>query len=264
MLDCEGWALKSLVLGVLKLVKKYGRSQMKLMTTLAAAAAIALFATGASAQASKFVASWDDTVKTVDARVVFPAAAACFGDGAGSGTSGDPCILAEELLATLDVAQQKDLLIGVSAQIGLVTFTQAKGKSDAFPVLGSAKASASVAVTLELRDPDDGTVIQTAAPGPVIFAARLQEIKVSVETNDPDFFTDVLVSLLLETTAAHHFNFIGVDLDQGDYDIVAVFDLSAFVEAVGEDAAARAKVTLGPRMVTAQEVRAAKDTLEPL
>jgi hypothetical protein len=45
---------------------------------------------------------------------------------------------------------------------------------------------------------------------------------------------------------------------------VAVFDLSAWVDIVGEDAMANAKVTLGPRMVTAQEVRAAKDELEAL
>jgi hypothetical protein len=48
------------------------------------------------------------------------------------------------------------------------------------------------------------------------------------------------------------------------YDVVAVFDLSAWVAIVGEDAAAEAEVVLGPRMVTAQEVRAAKGSLTPL
>lgn len=66
---------------------------------------------------------------------------------------------------------------------------------------------------------------------------------------------------MLDTTAAHHFNFIGVDLEQGFYDVVAIFDLSAFVAIVGEDAIARAKVILGPQMVTAQEVRAVKGQL---
>jgi len=73
--------------------------------------------------------------------------------------------------------------------------------------------------------------------------------------------TEVIVSLLLQTTAAHHFNFIGVDLDQGVYDVVAIFNLSAWVAIVGEDAIAEAIVTLGPRMVTAKEVRTAKNTL---
>ena len=222
--------------------------------------ASAMFSITAFAQSSKFDASWDNTVKMVHAYVDSDMASACLGDGTGTGTSGDPCILAEALMATLDVAQQKDLLIGVSAQIGLHTLTQAKGKNTE-PSLGSATASGSVNVTLELRDPDTGAVVQTAAPGQVTFASRLQELKVDVTDTDTDFLTEVTVSLLLDTTAAHHFNFIGVDLDQGVYDVVAVFDLSAFVAIVGEDAIAEAKVTLGPRMVTVQEVRAAKDSL---
>ncbi len=237
---------------------------MKIATPLAAAAAIALFATGAQAQSAKFVASWSDDVKIVHAYVdsIFEeeTPVSCLGDGAGVGDETTPCVLAEELMATLDVAQQKDLLIGVSAQIGLVTFTQAKGKGGSTTLDGGALASANVTVTLELRDEDDNWV-QTAAPGPVIFAARLQELKVSVSDSDTDNLTEVVVSLLLDTTAAHHFNFIGVDLDQGVYNVVAVFNLSAFVAIVGEDAIAEAKVTLGPRMVTVQEVRAAKDTL---
>ncbi len=235
---------------------------MRLIKILTASLlAIGLMASSAFAQSAKFAASWSTDVKTVDARVATDVASACFGDGSGSGTSVDPCILAEALLTTLDVAQYKDLLIGVSAQIGLVTFTQAKGKNSD-PTIGSALASASVAVTLELRDPDTDEVIQVAAPGPVIFAARLQEITVDVKGGDPtDPPTEVIISLLLDTTAAHHFNFLGVDLDQGFYDVVAVFDLSAFVAIVGEDAIAQAKVILGPRMVTAQEVRAVKDGL---
>ena len=226
--------------------------------------ATGLMASGAFAQSAKFAASWDDDVKTVDARIASGGAAACFGDGTGSGTSGDPCVLAEALLTTLDVAQHKDLLIGVSAQIGLITFTQAKGKNTD-PTIGSASASGSVLVTLELRDPDTAAVIQTAAPGPVIFAARLQELKVDVRGGDIlDPPIEVVVSLLLDTTAAHHFNFLGVDLDQGFYDVVAVFDLSAFVAIVGLEAIAEAKVTLGPRVVTAQEVRAVRGGLDPL
>jgi hypothetical protein len=222
--------------------------------------ASAMFSVTAMAQSSKFDASWNNTVKMVHAYVDSDTASACLGDGTGTGTAGDPCILAEALMATLDVAQQKDLLIGVSAQIGLHTFTQAKGKSSD-PSLGSATASGSVVVTLELREAGTDNVVQTAAPGPVTFAARLQELKVDVSDSDTENLTEVTVSLLLETTAAHHFNFIGVDLDQGVYDVVAVFDLSAWVAIVGEDAAARAKVTLGPRMVTVQEVRAAKGSL---
>jgi len=99
-------------------------------------------------------------------------------------------------------------------------------------------------------------LVQTAAPGPVTFAARLQEIKIG---SDAD--TDVVISLALSTTAAHHFNFIGVDLDSGDYDVVAVFDLSAFVAVSDLENTAKAKVILGPRMLTVQEVRAVQGGL---
>jgi hypothetical protein len=238
----------------------------------------ALFAGSAMAQSSKFAADWDDELVSVKAEIVDPATVAtCSGSGAtgGTGTSGDPCVIATSTLTTLDVAQQKDLLIGVSAEVGLVTFTQAKGKhsSTGTATEGSATAGAGVKVTLELRDSDTNALVQTAAPGQVTFASRIQEIKVDVtECEVPiaplvatfDADCEVLVSLLLDTVGAHHFNFIGVDLDQGFYDVVAVFDLSAFAEIVGEDAAASAEVILGPRMVTAQEVRAAKGALEAL
>lgn len=240
---------------------------MKIAFPLAAAAAIALLATGASAQSAKFVATWSNDVVFVKAAIVDPATVAICTDsdgGGGAGTETSPCVIAEALMATLDVAQQKDLLIGVSAQIGLVTFTKAKGKGGSTPTLGEALASAGVDVMLELREADGfgtGTLVQIAAPGKVTFASRLQELKVAVTDDPTSDLTTVTVELLLDTTAAHHFNFLGVDLDQGVYDVVAVFDLSAFVAIVGEDAVAKAEVILGPRMVTVQEVRAAKDTL---
>jgi hypothetical protein len=233
------------------------------LLSLAAVAALAIgFASsGAHALSAKFAASWSNEVKIVHAYVDDGTASACLADGTGTGTDGDPCVLAEALLTTIDVAQQKDLLIGVSGQIGLHTFTQAKGKGGSSTQLGEAKAVGSVVVTLELREAGTSNFVQTAAPGPVIFAARLQELKVAVADSDMEDLTEVIVSLLLQTTAAHHFNFIGVDLDQGVYDVVAIFNLSAWVAIVGEDAIAEAIVTLGPRMVTAKEVRTAKNTL---
>jgi hypothetical protein len=241
---------------------------------IAAIAATTLFAGPVLAQSSKFDATWEDTLVSVKAEIADPATTpTCTGEDSGSGTMADPCVVAEYTVATLDVAQQKDLLIGVSGQVGLVTFTQAKGKmaADGTATMGSATAAAGVDVTVELRQAGTNNVVQTAAPGTVTFASRLQELKVNVPdcSETVDLVTtyldcEVLVSLLLDTTSAHHFNFIGVDLDQGMYDVVAVFDLSAWVAIVGEDAAAEAEVVLGPRMVTAQEVRAAKGSLTPL
>ena len=237
----------------------------KLALAAAAAALVGLFAGSAMAQSAKFDATWDNNVKFVEAVAVFGTGPTCTETpGEANGTD---CILAEATIATLKVPQQKDLLIGVSAQIGLVTFTQAKGKGGTTPVLGEALAEAAVTVTLELREavaanPGSGALVQTAAPGPVIFASRLQELKVADTDMDTTQLTTVTVSLLLETTAAHHFNFLGVDLDSGDYDVVAVFNLSAFASVVTADDLANAKVILGPRMVTVQEVRAVQGSLE--
>lgn len=242
------------------------------LLSLAAVAALAIgFASsGAQAQSSKFNATWatgPDSVKA-DTFSGDVAASFCTGEDSGTGTSGDPCIASVAQLATIDIAQQKDALIGVSGQIGLVTFTQAKGKNTD-PTLGSATASAGVEVKVVLVETgDDASVpanwVQVAAPGTIVFSSRLQELKVDLGATAEDFYTEVIVSLLLDTTAAHHFNFIGVDLDQGVYDVVAIFDLSAFVAVAGEDAIASAEVILGPRIVTVQEVRAAKDTLVAL
>ena len=139
-----------------------------------------LFSAPLLAQSAKFAASWDDELVSVKAEIVSgDAAPTCTGEDDGDGTPADPCVVAEALLTTIDVAQQKDLLIGVSGQIGLITFTQAKGKNTD-PTLGSASASGKVEVTLELRDPVTGAVIQTAAPGTVTFAARLQELSVDL------------------------------------------------------------------------------------
>ena len=73
---------------------------------------------------------------------------------------------------------------------------------------------------------------------------------------------DVTVALGLDTTAAHHFNFVAPDLGQGTYDIAACFTGAAdgFVtEEEAGDNAVYAYVAVMQRMLTVQEVRAVKD-----
>jgi len=231
---------------------------------VAAVALVAFVSGNAQAQSAKFAANWSKEFVRVGVETDIEGST-CYGEDnlvpftpIGDGTESLPCNYAKVLLATIDMAQQKDLLIGVSAQVGLVTYTLAKKAIDA--TIGEALASAKMTVTLLLRDKDTGLVVQKAAPGPVVFAARLQELKVS----STDLINEISVSLLLKTTAAHHFNFLGIDLDQGVYDVEAVFDLNAFASVVGVDSLAKAEVILGPRMVTLQEVRAVKDSLDPL
>jgi hypothetical protein len=83
--------------------------------------------------------------------------------------------------------------------------------------------------------------------------------------------TDEEIGLLQNTTAAHHFNFVLPNLNQGVYDIKAVFSTGAKAEVdICDDgelcegtvtASAAATAIINKTMVTVQQVRAAKDTL---
>jgi hypothetical protein len=83
--------------------------------------------------------------------------------------------------------------------------------------------------------------------------------------------TDEEIGLLLDTTAAHHFNFVLPNMNQGVYDIKAVFTTGARAEVdicdEGEEcegtvtASAAATAIINKTMLTVQQVRAAKDSL---
>jgi len=87
--------------------------------------------------------------------------------------------------------------------------------------------------------------------------------------------TDEEIGLLLDTTAAHHFNFLLPNMNQGVYDIKAVFttgaraevDICDAGEACSNDpdvtvtASAAATAIINKTMLTVQQVRAAKDSL---
>jgi hypothetical protein len=88
--------------------------------------------------------------------------------------------------------------------------------------------------------------------------------------------TDEEIGLLQSTTAAHHFNFVLPNLDQGVYDIKAVFTTGARAEVdicdEGEacsydpdgtvTASAMASAIINKTMLTVQQVRAAKGGLQ--
>lgn len=239
-----------------------------LLTTAIVGAVISAPAFAANA---KFAATYDTdpvitTVTDVGADV----------DGLESSTN------SEQDLATIHVAQWKEVLIGVSSQVNLLTFTEAKGKNDA--VKSTAKAEGTVRVGVMVVP--EGTQLACMAgwadntlfahPGPVTFASRMQELSVTVDLDvvgsipavcDAQCIEDnlaidgdVTVALGLDTTAAHHFNFIADDLSSGTYDIIACYDLSAVADANNVDGnTAEAKAAIGPRIVTVQEVRATND-----
>lgn len=197
-------------------------------------------------------------------------------------------------LATIKVPQDKELLVGVSAEIGLVTYGAVKGKDG-----GTAKAIADAeAYVTVFAVPKAGGVDVIAAPGKIMLSKRVQELGATLggviqecTDGDTDFdgnanvepdgtidiateclVTDEEISLLQDTTAAHHFNFVLPNMDQGEYDIKAVFTTGARAEVdicdVGEAcmydpegtvrASAEAKAVINKTMLTVQQVRAAK------
>jgi hypothetical protein len=199
-------------------------------------------------------------------------------------------------LATIKVPQGKELLVGLSAEIGLVTFGAVKGKNGgAATAIADALAYVTIfAVPTGDYYPSQTPVIE-AAPGKITLSNRvqtldaklggvIQECKVACDADGCDDIviaedcevSDEEISLMLETTAAHHFNFVLADMDQGEYDIVAVFHTgaSAQVKICDEfdvcsydaegtvSASAYAEAVINKTMLTIQEVRAVKNTLE--
>jgi hypothetical protein len=206
-------------------------------------------------------------------------------------------------LATIKVPQDKELMVGVSAEIGLVTDTSVKGKNG-----GTARAIAGAKAYVDVfAVPQAGGNSIPAAPGQIMLSERVQElgatlggviqscevtcvevVGTAIECEDiviaeDCIVTDEEISLLQDTTAAHHFNFVLPDMDQGVYDIKAVFSTGARAEVdICDDgeacmydpdgtvsASAAASAIINKTMVTVQQVRAAKgglnevDIIEP-
>jgi hypothetical protein len=197
-------------------------------------------------------------------------------------------------LATIKVPQHKELLIGVSAEIGLVTDTIVKGKKGG---AATAIADGEAYVTVFAVPRDGGSSVE-AAPGQIMLSKRVQELDATLggviqscqvacgvdETTGKIVCDDIIIAvdcvvtdeeigLLLNTTAAHHFNFLLPDMNQGVYDIKAVFTTGARAEVdicdSEEDcsndmvtASATAKAIINKTMLTVQQVRAAKDGLQ--
>jgi hypothetical protein len=202
-------------------------------------------------------------------------------------------------LATIKVPQGKELLIGVSAEIGLVTVTSVKGKNG-----GAARAVADgEAYVTVFAVPQNGENSIEAKPGQIMLSKRVQELSATlggviqscpvacgvdsdtgaivcadIVIADDCEVTDEEIGLLLNTTAAHHFNFLLPNMNQGVYDIKAVFTTGARAEVdICDDdedcsydpkgtvtASATAKAIINKTMLTVQQVRAAKDGLVDL
>ena len=213
------------------------------------------------AQSAKFAATYDDSRFSVVSVI-------------DSDTQPNDCNFNDGYtFATIKVPQDKELLVGVSSEVLLVTDTSIKGKDG-----GTARALAYAAAEVTVGAcPVDGGDCQIAAPGSVVLADRFQILEGTlggVLTNCTDSngdgdidlsdceLTDEEISLVIDTLSSHHFNFVLEDMDQGDYNIVALFGTAACNEISSDgdaEAFAFAVAAIGKSMVTVQQVRATKD-----
>jgi hypothetical protein len=209
---------------------------------------------GAFAQSAKFAATWDTDDVTVGAT------AACSDSDGGCLDVDGPNMAAELNMATIHVSTHKSVLIGVSSQIGIHLVTVAKGKGGLTGnYSSSALAQGDVVATVTLVNRDPSGPDCQVAPGPIVLKAESRQLTVGVNASDEDI--TVSVGIDTNSVSASHFNFLGVECEQGWYDAKVNFDLSALASASGFDASADVLVTLGDRMITLQEVRAVKGSL---
>jgi len=222
------------------------------MNLLSAVLSLAAISSTSAAPAGKFAANWNDD----EAAILYPI------DGTAS----------TELLATIKPPGGKSLLIGLSGEINIltttaVTATNKKGRESA-EADGTVEVTVKYAPTGTMNMCNDG-VGEEAAPGKVTLSSRRQELSAELNLDceitgdDTDSLGcivegDLYISLELETTAAHHFNFIATDLAPIDYDVVACFDLSGST-ATTEGGEASGYVAVQKRMLTLQQVQVAQN-----
>jgi hypothetical protein len=179
-----------------------------------------------------------------------------------SGTAGWQTVL----FNTIKTANQKDLFISASLEVGLFTQTLSSSKNNT-PDTSVAQANVQVRVLL------DGQVVQ---PGTVIFGRRTQTLTATLEgaiagclslaTNldgsvsivvDPACVTPETIELILDSMDAASFNFVAVNVPQG----VHTISVQARIDTTGsaQTGSWSALGTVGKGSMTVESVRLIKD-----
>ena len=158
----------------------------------------------------------------------------------------------------------KDLIIGLTYETMLMTETVVKSK-------GGDKSSAIADAEIEMYVAVDGKI---AAPGIVTFDKRTQELWAKLggvldceDTNqdgivsfDECTLTDEEIGLILDTKAAHGFNFLSFDIGSGSHVIKAYARLTTDDTVVTNNGEANASASLGKGTLAVWEVHGAMTT----
>ncbi len=152
----------------------------------------------------------------------------------------------------------KDLIIGLSFETSLFTMTMVQSK-------GGKKSHVVADAEIEMYVTVDGI---PAAPGNITFDKRRQELWASlggvlnctdingdgIISFDECTLTDEEIGLILDTKAAHAFNFLAFNIGSGSHTIVAYARLSRNGEVVTGSGAANASASLGKGTLSVWEV----------
>ncbi|MBI5445598.1 MAG: hypothetical protein HY900_30830 [Deltaproteobacteria bacterium] len=157
---------------------------------------------------------------------------------------------------------KKDLLVGASFETGLYTRTLVKSK---LGISDTEKATAQLNVRILV---DGQQTYPDVAPNEVIFDRRLQEMTATlggvissctdanadgtIDVATECVVTDETIELILDTMAAHHFNFVVSNVEAGDH-LLEVQVLGTTTTSSGD---AGATVAVGRGSLTVEEVRA--------
>lgn len=162
---------------------------------------------------------------------------------------------------TIKTANQKDLFIDVSLETGLYTQTKVKSVGN--------KDTSSAGATIKVQVLVDGV---PAYPGEVVFDQRVQTLSATLggilenctDSNgdgDIDLNECTLapeeIELILDTMAAHSFNFIMDDLAAGEHSVEVQATIGTSSSSGAGSASANA--TIGNGSVTVEEVRLIKN-----
>lgn len=164
------------------------------------------------------------------------------------------------LKTQLHTGSQQDLLIGVSLETALYTDTLVTSKN-------GTKDTSNATAGIQIKVLVDGA---QAAPGVVTYDRRSQTLSATlggyfancVDANG-DGIIDVTtecsllpeeIQLILDTMAAHHFNFIIANLPAGDHTIEVLAEISTSGSA--QTGSYNAKATIGKGSLTVEDIRA--------
>jgi hypothetical protein len=167
------------------------------------------------------------------------------------------------LSVNIQTPSQKDLIVGGSLQTALFTSTQVKSKQGASDT-SQAEAKIEVRIVMDPSTPGVGAAGRNADPGVVTYDRRRQNLMATLGgvftctgiTLDTCTISDEVIQLILDTTSAHHFNFVIDDTGTGTH--IVELQVRLNTNTAWTNGNAEATAVIGKGSLTVEEVRLVK------